>query len=283
MVLQTLFERDDLPRYSAPKALREKYNGDIGFDGPTLYANFVSSIDGVVSLEGGTSPSVIGQKSKGDKFVMGLLRACAEALVVGAGTLRAEPKHSWTPESISPDMAEQYRELRRSLGLSESPRLVVLTKSGDIDPTLTSLERGPLVITTKSAAETLRRKLPAAASVVAPDEDELKIEAVVDVLRGEGYRVILTEGGPSVLSQFLEAAAVDQLFLTVSPVLAGREKGRERASLLEGFAFEPDLLGRASLLSAKRDGSHLFLRYELGRAERSEDVMQQGSARLSGK
>ncbi len=283
MRMQTLFERDDLPRYAMPEALRRRYNGDIGFGGSTLYANFVSSIDGVVSLEGGTSPSVIGQKSKADKFVMGLLRACAEALVVGAGTLRAEPKHLWTPESISPDMAEQYRELRQSLGLSVSPQLVILTKSGDIEPTLPSMERGPLVITTKSAAERLRRKMPAAASVVAPDEDELKIEAVVKVLRGEGYRVILTEGGPSVMTQFLEAAAVDQLFLTLSPVLAGREKGRERSSLVEGFAFEPDLLGRASLLSAKRDGSHLFLRYELSGTERSGDVMQLGSARLSGR
>src|SRR4029077_18274636 len=88
--LEVLFETE-LPSYPLPADLERLY-GRLGFSEPVVYSNFVSSLDGVVSL--GVKPSagsVISGKYPADRFVMGLLRSCADAVVVGAGTLRATP------------------------------------------------------------------------------------------------------------------------------------------------------------------------------------------------
>src|SRR5918998_1113636 len=86
-----------------PSRLAELYDGHLRFGGPRVYANFVTSIDGVVALPSvNASPSLISAKSEADRFVMGLLRAFADVVLVGAGTLRAEPEHRWTPEFVYP-------------------------------------------------------------------------------------------------------------------------------------------------------------------------------------
>lgn len=75
------------------------------------------------------------------------------------------------------------------------------------------------------------------------------------------------EGGPRLIGELLRAQLLDELLLTLSPVLAGRpsdEGSERRLALVEGAAFSPDALPRASLLSVRRDASHLFLRYRLG-------------------
>src|SRR5512141_2287638 len=96
--LDTLFEKDGLPSYGLAEGLKQRYGGGLGFEAPRLYANFVSSLDGVVALEGTTNSSqMISGKSEADRFVMGLLRACADAVMIGAGTLRAAPASLWTP------------------------------------------------------------------------------------------------------------------------------------------------------------------------------------------
>jgi riboflavin biosynthesis pyrimidine reductase len=260
--LTTLWERDDLPGYELPAALAAAYGGGIGFRSPTLYANFVTSLDGVVAAD--TAPlSAISGKSEGDRFVMGLLRTCAEAVVVGAGTLRAEPRHLWTPDRIHPPMADAYAELRSSLGLPATPRLVVLTRSGDVDPSLPAFQTGALVLTMESAAATLRGRLPAASTVAALHGADVDVSEVMNVLGAEGFRVVLTEGGPSVLAQFLAAGLLDELFLTVSPRIAGRDRGAHRLGLVEGHAFPTDRFPGGSLHSVKRHQSHLFLRYGL--------------------
>src|SRR4029077_9750126 len=98
------------------------------------YSNFVTSLDGVVSL--GASPSAgsaISGRNQADRFLMGLLRACADAVLLGAGTLRATPGHLWTPAHIFPGEAKSFAELRVALGRKAQPRLVLLT-TGAIDP-----------------------------------------------------------------------------------------------------------------------------------------------------
>jgi hypothetical protein len=88
---EVLFEAGGLPEYALPVDLKHLY-GRLGFTNRVVYANFVSSIDGVVTL--GAKPSagsVISGKDQADRFLMGLLRACADAVVLGAGTLRATP------------------------------------------------------------------------------------------------------------------------------------------------------------------------------------------------
>ncbi len=92
-----------------------------------MYANFVSSIDGIVALEAGTAPSggIISGRNEADRFVMGLLRAFADAVLVGAGTVRAEGgKALWTTEYIFPAAAKAYADLRQVLRREKIPRLV---------------------------------------------------------------------------------------------------------------------------------------------------------------
>ncbi|MDP9342783.1 MAG: dihydrofolate reductase family protein [Actinomycetota bacterium] len=264
LALATLWERDGLPAYPLPAALSVAYGGTCGFRSPTLYANFVTSLDGVVAAED-APPSAISGGAEADRLVMGLLRACAEAVVVGAGTLRAEPRHLWTPEHIYPGLAGAYAELRASLGLSPTPRLVLLTGSGDVDPSLPAFELGALVLTTSAGAAALRGKLPKASTVTTLPGPRIGPAGVMAALRQEGFQVVLTEGGPTVLAQFLAAEFLDELFLTLSPRLAGRDEESHRLGLVEGHAFDPGALPAAALQSVKRHQSHLFLRYRLDR------------------
>src|SRR5438132_3652252 len=117
-----------------PADLVRLYGGPLELPSPGLYANFVSSIDGVVALgHERNSGSLISGKSQADRFVMGLLRAFADAVFVGAGTMRAEGKGAlWTPDYIYPAAADAFAELRRRLELPPQPQLAILTASGEI-------------------------------------------------------------------------------------------------------------------------------------------------------
>ncbi|HEX2267878.1 MAG TPA: dihydrofolate reductase family protein [Actinomycetota bacterium] len=261
--LRTLFEVEGLPSAGLPDALRQRYGGELGFPPQIVYANFVTSLDGIAALDPETPPSVISAKSDTDRFVMGLLRAFADAVVVGAGTLRAEPRHLWTPERIYPSTSADYAELRASLGRQSEPQLVLLTRKGDVDPSLPAFEAGALIVTTDQAASRLRSSLPPASRAIGLPEAELSVSTVLHIVRAEGHQTILTEGGPTVLGGFLKERVLDELFLTLSPRIAGHKRGDERLSLVENFAYPASGLQPLSLLSAKQDGSHLFLRYRI--------------------
>src|SRR5256714_13897157 len=128
---EVLFE-DDVPRHQMRPELEGIY-GRLGFADSVIYSNFVSSVDGVVSL--GSKPSagsVISGRNPADRFLMGLLRAFADAVLLGAGTLRATPGHMWTPEHIYPDMTSAFADLRLNLDRKPRPRLVLLTATGNL-------------------------------------------------------------------------------------------------------------------------------------------------------
>ena len=91
--------------------------------------------------------------------------------------------------------------------------------------------------------------------------DAVIVSGAMAVVRGDGHRVVLTEGGPTIIGEFLRGEMLDELFLTVSPRVAGRDAGVARLGFVEGFALDPDRLVAAELLSARRSRSHLFLRY----------------------
>jgi riboflavin biosynthesis pyrimidine reductase len=261
--LETLFEVPDLPAFGLSAPLRERYGGDLGLPQPVVYANFVESLDGVVAFGDDTPPSVISGKSKADRFVMGLLRACASAVVVGAGTLRQESRHLWTPGYVFPALADDFRELRISLGLPDVPKLVLLTRSGKLATSAAALEAGALIVTTTTGAEKLRGKVPKATAIRTVMSGRIEPGEVIEILHRDGHETILCEGGPHVLGSFLRSNAVDELFLTLSPKLAGRSRAVPRLGLVEGMALDPDQLLNATLQSAKRHASHLFLRYTL--------------------
>jgi riboflavin biosynthesis pyrimidine reductase len=229
-----------------------------------LYANFVASIDGVVALEDTpSSGSVISGKSQADRFLMGLLRALADAVLVGAGTLRATPGHLWTAPHVFPALAADFEVLRHALHRSTEPRLVVLSASGDLPGSHPALERGALVLTTADGARRARRQLAGASEVkVLSRGRHVALASAIQLLRAEGYASLLSESGGTVMGQLVRDQLVDELYLTVSPVLAGRVQGDGNKGLVEGVHFLPERLRQMRLVSARRHQSHLFLRYQ---------------------
>lgn len=260
-----LFEAD-VPDYALPTDLKHLY-GRLGFASPVLYSNFVSSVDGVATL--GSKPSagsVISGKYAADRFLMGLLRACADAVVIGAGTLRATPGHLWTPAHIYPALQTEFTALRSSLGRSAEPALVLLTGSGDVDFKHPALLRGAIVITTSAGATRIGDRLPKTCELVAMGKGKtLDVGKAVAELRSRGLDVLLTEGGPHLVGELIEAELLDEAFLTIAPVMAGR--GDEpRMGMVEGVELLPAKGIWSTLLSARRHGDYLFLRYGIGEA-----------------
>ncbi len=263
--MEVLFEAPHLPARRLPAELRRVYGGDLGFDEPALYANFVSSLDGVVALD---SPEpagpIISGGSEADRFTMGLLRAFADAVLVGGGTLRAEREHLWTPEHIYPPASAQYALLRRELGRRAGPQTVVLTAGGDLDIRAAALEAGALIVSTDVGRSALEDKLPSASRVVTlGDREGLKPAAVLDLLRSVGFRLILAEGGPHLIGSLAAMDLIDELFLTISPVLAGRDASHRRMGLVEGALLLPSRGRWGSLVSVRRADSPLFVRWVL--------------------
>ena len=258
---EILYEAADLPAYKLPADLHHVY-GRLGFATPALYSNFVSSLDGVVSL--GSKPSagsIISGKYPADRFLMGLLRACADAVVIGAGTLRATPGHLWTPAHVYPDLATAFISLRSALGRATEPQLVVITSSGDIESSHSALARGSLVMTTDDGAKVIGRSLPSTCQVIAMGKGEfVDLREAVAALRARGLEVLLTEGGPHLMGQLIDAGLMEEVFLTMSPVVAGRGAER-RLGMVEGIELLPKLGVWSALLSARRHGDYLFLRY----------------------
>jgi len=226
-----------------PAALARAY-GKVDFPEGALVANFVASVDGVVALPEarGESGGVISGGSSADHLLMGILRACAGAVLIGAGTFRAAPKDLWLPEAIFPAAAPQFAAIRRKLRLPARPRLYVVSGSGKLDPAHPALKD----------ATVLRGKLQPA--------------EIVAAVRTDGHTRILCEGGPGLFGELAAAGLVDGLFLTVSPALFGRWPGDDRKGLAEGRNL--DGLPMA-LRSTRRSADHLFLRYALQTRQRA--------------
>lgn len=258
-----LAEDEDLPRWNVPEQIAELY-GAIGLDEPSVVANFVESLDGVVAVPRlPRSHAILGDESDADRFVLALVRACADAVVVGSGTLLASPQGTWRVDRAYPPAAEALLELRARRGKPERPLLAVVSAGGSLDPTHPVFETGALVLTTEGAASRLLGSLPAATEVVAVnDGDTVDLAAGIAALRARGCPLVLTEAGPSMFGSLVASRLVDELFLTVSPVLAGRGASA-RLGLVEGVELVPQSRVAGRLRSVRAHGSHLFLRYRL--------------------
>jgi riboflavin biosynthesis pyrimidine reductase len=270
--LEVLHEESGLHDFGIPDELSALYGGLLGFTEPSIFANFVSSLDGVVAIPGEPQSShLIAGASEADRFVMGLLRACADVVLVGAGTLRASPRSRWTAEAAYPPAGELYAELRRRRGRPPKPTLAVLSGSGAVAREHPGLSERSLVLTSDSGAARLGRSLPSSATIVPIGcTPALEVGEAVRVLRAGGHELILCEGGPTTLGALLGAALVDELFLTISPLLAGRVPQRPRPGLLEDAEFLPTRSIAGRLLSLRRSQSHLFARYALGRSRTAD-------------
>lgn len=258
---QQLFEASGLPRFDLPEAVERAY-GAFGLAPQVVYGNFVSSLDGIVAIPGvERSSSLISGGDPADRFVVGLLRAAADAVVIGAGTFRAH-EGPWTPENAYPEAAQSFVELRRAEGMGDRARLVVITASGEIGGSRSKLD-DVVVITTSEGAGRLGDDDAAGAEVVELGEGSIDMQRAVGWLVDNGYRRILSEGGPKLMGEALKAQIVDELFLTISPVIAGGGEGQTRPTLASGVELLPGTVQKGRLQSLRRKDAYLFLRYSL--------------------
>ena len=258
-----LAEDDDLPAWDLPAEIERLY-GRLGLADECVVANFVQSLDGVVAIPGlPRSHAVVSDDSETDRFVLALLRACADVVLVGAGTLAASPKGTWRVDKADPEAADAFAELRASRGLPEQPRVAVVTSGISFDPAHRVLDAGAIVLTTEAAAAGLVGAVPEVTEVVAVNDGaSVDLRAGIAALRERGHGVVVSEAGPTLFGQLVAAELVDELFLTVSPLLAGHALA-SRLNLVEGVELLPERRVAGRLRSVRTNDSHLFLRYAL--------------------
>ncbi|HTY57699.1 MAG TPA: dihydrofolate reductase family protein, partial [Bacteroidota bacterium] len=165
-------------------------------------------------------------------------------------------------------LAESYGEFRARLGKRGPPVCVVVTARGELDfdrPLFRGGKAPVVVMTTPRGADEISKHNPPPGVRVVPAGrgDHLEISEILDALPGviPGATVILVEGGPHLIGEFFDRGKLDELFLTLSPRLAGRDGKSRREGLVSGKAFLPDRLIAGTLTGVRRGGSHLFLRY----------------------
>ncbi len=270
--LQSLYDVSHGKSVPLPAVLTDLYGGfelPAPSGRPYVLGNFVTTLDGVVSLNiaGKSGGGEISGFNDHDRMVMGILRAVSDAVVVGAGTLRAVPQHLWDAEHTYKRLSDVYQTLRENLGKVGPPLTVILTESGQLDGSLPVFSSGkvPVLVVTnrKGLQEIKKRPLPSHVIVEAVESEEpAQVQAILDeVDRVRHCDIVLTEGGPHILGQFLSAHLLDELFLTLAPQIAGRASISERPALVQGRVFAPEHSLWGKLVSVKLGGEHLFLRY----------------------
>jgi riboflavin biosynthesis pyrimidine reductase len=221
--------------------------------GPWLRANMVSSADGAAHLSGVTS----GLSSEADRRLFALLRTLADVIVVGAATVRAEKYKPVRQHELWPDLRP---------GRNPTPPIAVVTARLDLEPSNPLIESAPpsartIVITTAQAPADRRAALDGPAEVIVAGPETVDLKAAVSALAERGHRRMLVEGGPHLLAQIATAGLLDELCLTIGPLLAGPGADRIVADVpLSGTGpiVPPQPLTLAHVLE---DNGHLFCRY----------------------
>jgi riboflavin biosynthesis pyrimidine reductase len=204
---------------------------------PFVRINFVASADGAVTVDGRAG----GLGSDPDRQVFGLLRRLADVVLVGAGTVRAE----------------DYRGARSGRGRATPPPIAVVTGSADLDPgarLFTDTTVPPIILTTSASPPQRRERLAAAGGDVAV-LDRLTPDTLLAELARRGLHRVLCEGGPTVFGELTAADAVDELCLTVAPLLAPGPAGRISAG---SAGAAPRTM---ALVGALHEDGVLLLRY----------------------
>lgn len=215
---------------------------------PFVQVNFVASADGAATVSGRSR----GLSSPADKKVFALGRDLADVVLVGAGTALAE--------EYGPIKRTELRASRRSrLGLSEVPPIAVVTARGSVPPSsplLTSTVVPPIVITAESSPLAWRKEMAdAGADVVVAGDERVDVGLALAALGERGLLRVCCEGGPTLFADLVAAGLVDQLCLTVAPLLAGGGAVRIATGLPSAAPMD---LSLASVLS---DEGFLMLRY----------------------
>jgi riboflavin biosynthesis pyrimidine reductase len=195
---------------------------------------------------------------------MALLRAAADVIVVGARTLSDSPGHQWTPATLVPDCVDELQEYRRALGGAGSLAPLVVVSASGLLPAHVALTSPaiPTTVLTTNAAAPIARDFPLVNRVVVEGGGRIDGATLTQVLAREfDARLVLTEGGPTLMGALVAGGHVSELFLTVAPRVAGRDADAARPGLVEGFAADPRALQEYALLSVRRREATLLLRY----------------------
>ena len=277
-IIRTLIDRRETSEPSVlPEALRIAYGGDLRFppsgpQRPYVIGNFVSTVDGVVSYEiaGKSGGGDISGFDGSDRFIMGLLRASADAVMVGSGTLHeTAPEHLFVADRVFPEAHDLYERYRHEVLKKTAPPLqVVVSGSGRVDLTRAIFQTPgirTLIVTTQAGSDLL-----AASGVGSLVSTEVRSLAgpliasadVLELLRAEfGVSLLLHEGGPTLFGRFMADGCVYELFLTLAPQVAGRNMQPLRPGLIAGVEFLPETAPWLNIVSVKERGNHLYLRY----------------------
>jgi riboflavin biosynthesis pyrimidine reductase len=231
-----------------PVDLLDVYGDPPTADGrPRLRLNMIASADGATALDGLSG----GLGGAGDKALFHALRALTDVILVGAGTVRAE---GYGPPRL-PDEEVAARERR---GQEPLPRIAVVTRSLALDwgaPLFARPTSRPIVIAPADAAPDRARRAREVAEVVLAGAGSVDLPGVFAMLGQNGVRTVLCEGGPALNGRLAAAGLVDELCLTVAPLLTAGDAKR----VLDGPALSPPL--GMTLASACEEDGYLFLRY----------------------
>jgi riboflavin biosynthesis pyrimidine reductase len=201
--------------------------------------NFASSADGAATVDGKSR----GLSSDADRELFHLLRAMSDVVLVGAGTARAE----------------NYGGAREADG--HIPPVAVVSRSLAFDTTsrlFTDTQVPPIVITCADAPGDRRKALDGIADVVVAGTDTVDVTSALDQLADRGLKHVICEGGPHLFGWLAAARALDELDLSLAPLLAGGRAGRIIAGV------ETQLADPLRLVHVLEDEGHLFLRYSTG-------------------
>ncbi|WP_378146029.1 pyrimidine reductase family protein [Cnuibacter sp. UC19_7] len=179
----------------------------------TVRVNFIASVDGSATVSGLSG----GLGGDADKAVFDTLRGLSDVVLAAAGTVRKEGYGAL----VTPD---PMREWRDAAGLPAHPVMAVVSGSLDLDPAddlFTKAPERPIVYTVATSPQEARDRLAEVADLVVAGEERVEPGRVVADLAERGLHQILCEGGPSLFGAFIDAGAVDELCLTVSPLLEG--------------------------------------------------------------
>src|SRR5262245_15153641 len=216
-------------------------------------ASRVASVDGAATLDGRAG----GLSGEADEQVFAMLRALADVILVGAGTARAEHYAPVRPES------EGLRWAWLRDGRTPSAPIAVVTRALDLDLAGPLLAGAPphartIVITTEAAPAERRAAAARTAEVIVAGEAMVDMKAVADALAGRGYQRVLCEGGPHLLAQVAGEGLLDELCLTLSPLLAG--PGADRI-VTGGLPMPGGGAQRFTLAHVLTDEAYLLCRY----------------------
>ncbi len=223
-----------------------------------LRANFVTSADGAAHAMGTSK----GLQTPGDNVVFTALRDLADVVLVGSGTVTSE---KYRPVHLSPER----QQVRMQHGLARLQPIAITTGSLRLDPDdrlFTDTDPGArtIVLTCASADADRRAALARVADVLTCGEDVVEPVLVRQALEERGLTRILSEGGPTAFAGLAAAGVVDELCLSLSPILVGPGAGR----IVAGADEWPDARGM-ELVGLLEDAGALFLRYRLVGADQS--------------